>query len=98
MKKTFAQLKRDLQVGTKIKCIANYCRDDFEKEVRVVSHKQSNAITLKTFRNGSWVDSWLYYPNSATLVEYEDNTFTFYHKHSRTNEITKLYTYEIIGA
>ena len=98
MKKTFAQLKRDLQVGKKIKCLVNNCRDNFEKEEREILRKQTNAITLKTLRNGEYVESCIYYPNQADMVEYEDNVFSFYEKTNRWNDNkrTLLYTYEII--
>ena len=80
MRKTFAQLKRDLQLGVKIKMIKREVNGKEEKaniEEREVSKVQSNAIAFKTLLpDGSIGNSWLYFPK-ASQVEYIGNTFTF---------------------
>lgn len=80
MKKTFAQLKRDLQLGTKIKMIKREVNGKEEKaiaEVREISKVQSNAIAFKTLLpDGTVGNSWLYFPK-ASQVEYIGNTFIF---------------------
>ena len=92
MRKTFAQLKRDLQLGVKIKMIKREVNGKEEKaniEEREVSKVQSNAIAFKTLLpDGSIGNSWLYFPK-ASQVEYIGNTFTF-------NDGYFKLTYEII--
>ena len=80
MKKTFAELKRNLQVGTKIKMIKREVNGIEEKTIpneREISIIQSNAIAFKTLlRDGTIGNSWLYFPK-ASQVEYIGNIFTF---------------------
>ena len=80
MKKTFAQLKRDLQLGVKIKMIkreVNGKEGKANTEEREISIVQSNAVAFKTLLNdGTFGNSWLYFPK-ASQVEYIGNTFTF---------------------
>ena len=111
MKKTFAQLKRDLKIGTKLQCIFNSYGKYFN-EVREISVVHSNAIALKTYaitsedrlierRTGveakpKYFDSWLYYPIKSSMVEYEDDTFSFY-DYNVNDELVKILTYKIVG-
>ena len=92
MKKTFAELKRDLQLGIKIKMIKREVNGKEEKgitEEREISKVQSNAVAFKTLLpDGSIGNSWLYFPK-ASEVEYIGNTFIF-------NDGYFKLTYEII--
>lgn len=74
MKKTFAQLKRDLTVGKKIKFTEHNVYPEKVGEEYEISKKQSNAICTK--QNGK--DIYMSYPASSNLVDYEDNKVTFY--------------------
>ena len=78
MKKTFAQLKRDSKLGTKIKMIKREVNGKEEgtiTEEREISIVQSNAIAFKTLKaDGTVGNSWLYFPK-ASQIEYIDNTF-----------------------
>lgn len=76
--KTFAQLKRDLQVGVKVKQVLNEVMGGvINEDVREVSKVRRDAVALKTNKNGKVVDSWMYFPDKASDVEYTGNTFTF---------------------
>ena len=92
MRKTFAQLKRDLQLGTKIKMIKREVNGKEEKtitEERKITIVQSNAVAFKTLKpDGLIVNSWLYFPK-ASQVEYIGDTFIF-------NDGYFKLTYEII--
>ena len=78
MKKTLAQLKRDLQKGVKLKVIYHAIRPERVGAIQEISKTQTNAICTLQERNGQMKDVYMNYPNSANLVEYIDNTFTFY--------------------
>ena len=92
MKKTFAELKRDLQLGIKIKMIKREVNGKEEKAItedREISKVQSNAVAFKTLLpDGSIGNSWLYFPK-ASEIEYIGNTFIF-------NDGYFKLTYEII--
>lgn len=78
MKKTFAQLKRDLQLGVKVKQVLNEVMGGITNgDVREIIIVQTNAIALKTKKDNKIVNSWLYFPDKASDVEYIGNTFTF---------------------
>ena len=91
-KKTFAELKRDLKLGTKIKMIkreVNGSESGTIAGVREVTKVQSNAVAFKTLlHDGTINNSWLYFPK-ASQVDYIDNTFIF-------NDGYFKLTYEII--
>lgn len=91
--KTFAQLKRDLKVGTKLKCIFN-CHGKYLNVVRPVSKVQTNAICLKTETESGTVNSYLDFPPKAKLVKYDENVFEFYFE--RNGELIKELAYEIV--
>lgn len=74
MKKSFSQLKRDLSIGDKLKCLEHNIRPERVGQVNEIVRKNGNALT--TLQDSKEV--WLNYPASANLVEYEDNTFAFY--------------------
>jgi hypothetical protein len=80
MKKSFSQLKKDLKnnVGATLKVIYHFRGNEDKSllEDRKIARVQSNAIT--TTRENNPKECWLYFPNSANLVEYIDNTFTMY--------------------
>ena len=91
--KTFAQLKRDLKVGTKLKCIFNY-HGKYLNVVRPISKVQTNAVYLKTETENGTVNSWLDFPPTASLVKYDGNVFEFYSKIN--GELVKMLAYEIV--
>lgn len=91
--KTFAQLKRDLKVGTKLKCIFNY-HGKYLNVVRPISKVQTNAVYLKTETENGIVNSWLDFPPTASLVKYNENVFEFYSKIN--GELVKMLAYEIV--
>ena len=68
--KTFAELKRDLKVGTKIKCLEHSIRPERVGDITTLVIVQSNSIKQDS---GKWLDI-----PSASLVSYNDNTFTVY--------------------
>lgn len=78
MKKSFSQLKKDLVVGRKIKCIEYNTRyDGYPKNVgRTSDIIEKSELGVKILHDG--VDTWLFYPCSEKLVEYENNIFKFY--------------------
>lgn len=80
MKKSFSQLKKDLKVGTKLKVLYHCRQNDINGERflqdRVISKVQTNAFTSKWGEDPK--DYWCYYPTNSNLVDYEENTFTFY--------------------
>ncbi|MDD3085423.1 MAG: hypothetical protein PHU32_06065 [Candidatus ainarchaeum sp.] len=77
MKKTFAQLKRDLKVGVKVKQIKNEIWGTINDEIREISKVQTNAVAFRTNKNGKIIDSWLWLPESASEVDYQDDVFYF---------------------
>ena len=91
--KTFAQLKRDLKVGTKLKCIFNY-HGKYLNVVRPITKVQTNAVYLKTETENGTVNSYLDFPPKASLVKYDENVFEFYFE--RNGELIKQLAYEIV--
>lgn len=93
--KSFSQLKKDLQVGVKIKTILNNIKPEKNDQVRKIVKTQTNAIIFEdnTHKSGT---SYLWYPK-ASLVEYEDNIFKIYEEPNKYNNNTKtlLFVYEI---
>lgn len=77
VKKSFAQLKRDLQPGVQVKTVINNCKPEFNNEIRKISKVQTNAICFECIRNGKQVNSYLWYPK-AKDIEYIGNTFKIY--------------------
>ena len=82
MKKSLADLKRDLFVGRKIKCVFNSCGKYVGMERSVVK-VQSNGIYIKTIINGEESKSFLDFPKTKVLLEYEDNKFSIYSRGTR---------------
>ena len=76
MKKSFSQLKKDLQVGKKLKVLYHFRNDDRFMQDRVISKVQTNAFTSKWGNDTK--DYYCYFPTNSELVDYEDDTFTFY--------------------
>ena len=77
MVKTFAQLKRDLKLGTKVQQIENEFWGSTNDSIREISIVQTNAIAFKTIKDGKEIASWLWYPKKASDVIYKGNVFTF---------------------
>lgn len=96
MLKTFAQLKRDLQVGVKVKTLVNNCKPEMEGQVRPVGKVQTNAIA---FVRDDEKLSWLWWPDTAKNIEYDNNIFSVYEKPNKYNnqQRTLLFTYEILN-
>lgn len=97
MKKTFAQLKRDIEdKNISIKTLYNYCKEDKIGQVRTILKTQTNAIVFNDNTTSSG-ESWLWWPK-ASLIEYEDNIFKIYNEPCRYNNFTKTlaFTYEFI--
>ena len=81
--KKLADLKRDLQVGTKLKLIFSrfISRHKFLKTVRYVVKKNTQGICLNedsTAKKGSYLD----YPK-ASLLKYDGETITIYNSGKR---------------
>ncbi len=82
MIKTFAQLKRDLQVGKKLTMTFNVLAESSEaiasrlNKPRFIVGTQTNGITLSESKDAP-KGSFLELPR-ASLVEYEDNTIKVY--------------------
>lgn len=74
MVKSLAQLKRDLNVGNKLKCLEHYFRPERVGQVNEIIQKNGSAVRTQQGDKQVWLD----YPASANLVVYEDNTFTIY--------------------
>lgn len=87
--KSFAQLKRDLSLGTLVKTIHNYCKPERDGEVRKIAKVQTNAIA---FERPEDLDrpSWIWWKDHK--VEYIDNIFKVFSK--KTNEL--YFEYEIV--
>lgn len=68
-KKTLQELKRTIKVGTKLLKLKGLSEKGIG-EIREVTKVQTNAIVIGT--------SWLYYPNYASLLDFEDDTFSIY--------------------
>lgn len=92
--KTLAQLKRDLKVGAKIKCIFNLHGKNLNV-TRTITRVQTNGIYIETNDGPKVFESWLPFPKKASYVNYENNTFEFYDNYSGKN--FKCLAYEIIG-
>lgn len=92
--KTFAQLKRDLKVGTKIKCIFNLHGKNLNT-IRTITRVQTNAVYIETNDGERTFESWLPFPKKSSFVKYENNTFEFYDNYA--GDIFKCLAYEIVG-
>ena len=94
MLKTFAQLKRDLQVGVKVKTITNYVKPEMEGQIRPIGKVQTNAIAFLREDNKL---SWLWW-GKANNVEYENNIFKIYEDPANWNgqKRTLVFVYEIL--
>ncbi len=90
VKKSFAQLKRDLQPGVQVKTVINNCKPEFNNEIRKISKVQTNAICFECIRNGKQVNSYLHYPK-AKNIKYTNNIFCIY-----DDDKQLLFEYEII--
>jgi hypothetical protein len=88
MKKTFAQLKRDLQIGVKVKTLYNYCKPERIGEIRPISQVQTNAIA---FKKDDGRDSWLWWEKTSQY-DYNDNIVNCYNKAGELE-----FTYEILA-
>ena len=96
-KKTLAELKRTLKVGTKLLKVAGL-KEKGIGEIREITKVQTNAIVIGT--------SWLYYPSYASLLEFNDDTFSVYTSINGTKDGLKakdgirgelIGTYKIVG-
>ena len=84
--KTFAQLKRDLQVGKIVKTILNIHKPERTGQDRKIGKTQSNAIAFeipqeeqkRNWRGELMTLSWLWLDLPANYYEYDGNTFKVY--------------------
>ena len=90
VKKSFAQLKRDIQIGVHVKTITNIYKPEFNNEIRKISKVQTNAICFECIRNGKQVNSYLQYPK-AKDIEYTNNIFCIY-----DDDKQLIFKYEIL--
>lgn len=81
-KKSFAQLKKDLKIGTQLKVIYHGTRPEQMGNIKTISKIQSNAIytTCENDRDNRPIRLDL---PPASLVEYIDNKMTFYESGKR---------------
>lgn len=94
--KTFAQLKRDLKVGTIVKTVLNNCKPEMTGEIRKIQVVQSNAIAFERKEDSSR-PSWLWWPK-ASEIEYDGDTFKVYAAPASWNNNTRTleFIYQII--
>lgn len=92
--KTFSQLKKDLQLGVKVKTILNNCKPEMNGQVREIGKVQTNAIAFLRADNQL---SWLWW-GKASDYEYEGNIFKVYDEPRAYNNFTRnlLFVYEIV--
>ena len=76
--KTYAQLKKDLQVGKQLKVIYHATRQEQVGNIKTITKTQSNAIYTTCEKDRDGKEIRLDLPTSASLVEYENNIFTIY--------------------
>lgn len=96
--KTFAQLKRDIVEGVKIKTILNNIKPEKNGEIRKIGKVQSNAIAFEIpeeqQKPNIWGEiqtlSWLWW-GKASQYEYEENVFKIF-----DNNKNLCFVYEIL--
>lgn len=72
--KTFADVKRRLTKGTKVKAFNHWLNKDFG--IREVASVQTKAVSFFFERDGEIKESWLYFNNGAKGIKIIDkNTF-----------------------
>lgn len=89
--KTLAELKRDLTPGKKITLMYNsFNYNKFIGIERTIQKVRTNAIGIATTTpDNKAVVSWFDLPK-ASLLEYENNTFTIYYLDDNGNKIKHL--------
>jgi|GEM_PF-5292659 len=104
MKKTLAQLKRDIHVGQKI-TLTGY-RDIYNERMnrfgipekmqgeRTVTHKDTTGFYMNSTPDDGKRGSFCGYPTALSL-EYIDDTFIITERHHDSNEIIQVRTYTI---
>lgn len=75
--KTLAQLKRDLTVGTKVKCIHNKYTPKYLNKIRYIKYKDTTGIYLDDDMETIGKGSFLQYPKADRLI-YEGDIFGVY--------------------
>ncbi len=93
MIKTFAELKRELHEGRKLKLV--WTADSNHKKLgltRAVKTKQTNAIM---FEDGSWLGLGSTGETAKNYLFHEDG-FTFLQENYRTSELEPLLRYQFI--
>ena len=94
MIKTFAELKRELCEGRKLKLV--WAADSGHKKLgltRAIKTRQTNAIM---FEDNSWLGLGSTGETAKNYI-YHENGFTFLQKNYRTNELEPLLKYEFIS-
>jgi hypothetical protein len=90
--KSFADVKRRLQVGTKLKMVRNdwYPSGKLINLVREIEKVQTNAIM---FAGGSW----LYFPPATEVIIESENVFSFLLEPNVSTYNNVKITYEFVG-
>lgn len=103
MKKTFAQLKKDLKEGMEIKTVLNNIRPERNGQVRKIGKVQTNAVAFEIPKEEQHTNlfgeiqtlSWLWW-GKASCYDYDDNIFKVYHFDIQNNRVLD-FVYEITG-
>lgn len=93
MIKTFAELKRELYEGRRLKLV--WTADSNHKKlglIRAIAKKQTNAIK---FEDGSWLGLGSTGETAKNYLFHEDG-FTFLQENHRTKELEPLLRYQFI--
>lgn len=77
MTKTLAQLKRDLTVGTKVKCLHNKYTPKFINKTRYIKYVDTTGIYLNEDMETTERGSFLSFPKADRLI-YEGDIFGIY--------------------
>jgi hypothetical protein len=73
--KSLAELKRTIQVGTRLRCIENTYRPELNGKTRIVTRIQTNGFWWKHEKTDEH-ESWTHYPK-AQLFTFDGDTFQF---------------------
>ncbi len=73
--KTLSDLKRTIQVGTRIRCIENTYRPELNGTMRTVVKVQGNAFVWRQDDQTDTRGSWTYYPKASDAEFDGTNTF-----------------------
>lgn len=103
--KTFAQLKKDMKEGTKVKTIYNAYKPERNGQVRTIGKVQTNAIAFCVPEEEQQPNifgevqklSWLWW-KKANNYEYEGDTVKIYDEYKGERVLSFIYKILEIGA